>query len=176
MSFKLGRFFSLLISYITGSFFLVIGAFSMILPWSPFLQQETSRFLTEQTLILSLFGMGFALIGLSLVIYSILSTRHHCVIVRTGTLAVAVDEAVIHQYLEAYWEEQFPQSHISCQVKFKKHALQISADLPSLPPEEQRIFLEKVKHDFRELFGGLIGYPHDVHFIANFQSAKGGSA
>ena len=112
--------------------------------------------------------MGFALIGLSIVIYSVLSTRHRSVMIRTGTLAVAVDEAVVRQYLELYWQEQFPETHITCRIKLKKHALQISADLPSLPPEEQRIFLEKVKNDFRELFGVLIGYPHEVHFIANF--------
>lgn len=172
MSFKLGRFFYLIISFITGSFFFIIGGFSIILPWSPYLQRETTRLITENTLILSLFGMGFTLIGLSIVIYTILATRHHYVIVRTGNLSVAVDEAVVQQYLDTYWQEQFPESHISFHIKFKKHALQVTADLPALPLEEQRIFLEKVKHDFSNIFGRLIGYPHDVHLVANFEPEK----
>lgn len=175
MSFKLGRFFSLIIGFVTGCFFLVIGSFGIILPWSPYLQQETTEFILANTLMLSLFGLGFALIGLSLVIYSLLATRNHYVMVRTGSLAVAIDEAVISQYLEAYWQEQFPNAQISFHVKFKKEALQIAADLPALPLKEQKIFLEKVKEDFRNLFGRTIGYPHDVHLLANFQTVKSAS-
>lgn len=172
MNFKLGRFVSLIISIVTGVFFFVIGSFCIVLPWSPHLQRETARLISEHTLILSLFGMGFALIGLSILITAILAMRHRSVTVRTGNLAVAVDEALIHQYLEAYWQEQFPEAHIPFQIKFKKHALQIAADLPSLPFEEQKKFLEKVKYDFSDLFGRILGYPHDVHLVATFQSEK----
>ena len=167
---KLGRFFYLSISLITGSFFIIIGAFSILLPWSIYLQQETIRLITENALILSLFGMGFVLIGLSIMIYTILATRHHYIIVRTGNLAVAVDEAIVHQYLEAYWQEQFPGRQIPFHLKFKKYALQITADLPTLPLEEQSIFLEKVKQDFTDIFGRLLGYPHEIHLIASFES------
>jgi hypothetical protein len=168
MSFKLRRFFYLIISLVTGSFFFSIGMFSMFLPWSQHLQQETIRLITENTLILSLYGMGFVLIGLSIVIYTILATRRRELIVRTGNLAVTVDEAVVCQYLRAYWLEQFPGSQVPFHIKVKKNALQISAELPALPLEEQKIFLEKVKQDFTDLFGNLLGYPHDVHLIANF--------
>lgn len=176
MNFKLGRFFYLTISFIIGSFFFIFGAFSIILPWSPYLQTVTTQFILENTLILSLFGLGFALIGLSIVIYTILRTRHRYVQIRTGQLGVILDENVIQQYLEAYWQEHFPKSHVSFKLSFKKHSLQIVADLPALSHSEQKAFLEKVKDDFNDLFGRVLGYPYDVQLIASFQENKNSSS
>ncbi len=42
------------------------------------------------------------------------------------------------------------------------------ADLPALPLPEQKQFLEKVKHDFSDLFGRVLGYPHDVSLDCKF--------
>jgi hypothetical protein len=92
--------------------------------------------------------------------------------IRTGKNALILDENVIHQYLEAYWEEHFPKSHIPFDLTFKKHSLQIVADLPAIPLSEQKIFLERVRHDFSDLFGRVLGYPYDVNFIASFQADK----
>ena len=172
MNFKLGRFFHLAISFIIGSFFFIIGAFSIILPWSSFLQTVSTQFILENSLILSLFGIGFAVIGLSIVIYALLNTRHHYVDIKIGPNAIALDENVIHQYLETYWQEHFPKTHIPFNLTFKKHSLQIIVDLPSLPLSEQKEFLEHVKHDFTDLFGRLLGYPYDVDLIASFESEK----
>lgn len=172
MSFKFTRFFYLAISFIIGSFFFIFGAFSIILPWSPHLQGATTQFILENTLILSLFGLGFTLIGLSIVIYTILRTRHRYVEIRTGKFSVILDENVIHQYLETYWQEKFPTLHIPFHLNLKKHSLQIIADLPFMPLAEQKAFLEHIKQDFSDLFGRLLGYPYDVHFIANFEEDK----
>lgn len=169
MSFKLNRFFYLAISFIIGSFFFIFGAFSIVLPWSSFLQTATTQFILENTLILSLFGLGFTLIGLSIVIYTLLKTRHRYIHIRTGKLSVILDENVIHQYLEAYWQKHFPKSHVPFNLSFKKQSLQIIANLPFLSLSEQKVFLEQVKQDFNDLFGHVLGYPYDVHLIASFQ-------
>jgi hypothetical protein len=169
MSFKFGRFFSLVISFIIGSFFFIFGAFSVILPWSPHLQTVTTQFIVENTLILSLFGLGFTLIGISIVIYTLLKTQHRYIQIRTGELGIVLDENIIHHYLEHYWQENFPKTYIPFNLNFKKHSLQIIADLPSLPLIEQKAFLERVKQDFSDLFGRVLGYPYDVHLIASFQ-------
>jgi hypothetical protein len=142
----------------------------MLLPWSPFLQNITTHFILENTLIPSLFGLSFTLIGLSIVIYTFLKTRHHYLQIRTGKLNIILDENIVRQYLETYWQAHFPQSHIPCDLTFKKHSLQIVADLPPLPLSEQKAFLEQVQHDFKDLFGNVLGYPYDVHLIASFQS------
>lgn len=166
---KLSRFFYLLISFIIGSFFFIVGAFSLILPWSSFLQTITIQFILENSLMLSLFGLGFALIGISIVIYTLLNTRHRYIEIRTGAKGVTLDENVIHQSLEAYWQQHFPQTSIPFTLTFKKSSLQIVADFPPLPLSEQKSFLERVKHDFSDLFVRLLGYPYDVHLIASFQ-------
>lgn len=172
MSFKIGRFFYLASSFIIGSFFFIFGAFSIILPWSLYLRTVTTQFILENTLILSLFGLGFALIGISIVIYTLLKTRHHYVQIRTGELSVTLDENIIHQYLETYWQKHFPKSHVPFNLSLKKHSLQIVADLPPLPFLEQKAFLEQVKQDFSDLFGRILGYPYDIHLIANFQTSE----
>lgn len=169
MNFKFTRFSSLAISFIIGSFFFIIGAFSIVLPWSTYLQNIVAQFILENTLILSLFGFGFTLIGISIVIYTILKTRHRYVQIRTGRMSLVLDENVIHQYLEAYWQKHFPKSHIPFSLSLKKNGIQIVADLPSLPLSEQKIFLERIKQDFSDLFGSILGYAYDVHFIASFQ-------
>lgn len=170
MSFKLGRFFYLSIGFVVGSFFFIMGMFSIILPWSSFLQKITVQFILENTLVLSLFGLGFVLVGISIVIYTLLNTRRRYIFIRTGANAITLDENVVRQYLEAYWQEHFPMSHVPFQLTFKKHALQIIADLPFIPVSEQKSFLEGVKHDFGDLFGRLLGFPQDIHLIASFQA------
>lgn len=168
MNFKLGRFFYLAISFVIGSFFFLFGLFSLILPWSAFLQKIAVKFVTENTLIFFLFGLSFILIGLSIIFYTYIQTRHRYVEIKTGKRSVSIDENLFYQYLEHYWQEQFPKSHIPFQLNFKKNCLQVVAELPSLPLSDQKIFLERVKDDFSDLFGRVLGYPYDVHFIASF--------
>lgn len=172
MNFKLGRFFHLTISFILGSFFFIMGAFSIVLPWSAYLKTVTTQFVLENTLVLSLFGLGFVLIGLSIVIYTLLNTRQRYVDIQISKNQVTIDESVFYQYLETYWQQHFPQTHVPFHLTFKNHSLQIVADLPSIPLPEQKIFLEQVKQDFNDLFGRVLGYPYDVHLIASFQADK----
>lgn len=171
MNFKFRRFFHLVISFIIGAFFFTVGVFSIILPWSSHLLGSTIRFLTENTLILSLFGLGFALIGLSMVIYTFLNTRHRYAHIKTGSHATLIDENLIEQYLEAYWKERFPHQSIPFYLTIRKKSLQIVAHLPAVPEDEQHLLLESINHDFSSLFGDLLGYPNDVHFIASFDQA-----
>lgn len=173
MNFKLTRFLHLLISFIIGSFFFIFGAFSTALPWSSYLQAATIQLILKHTLLFFFFGLGFILIGLSIIIYTFINTRHRYIHLRTGAQAITLDENIIHQYLEAYWQEHFPQSHVPFSLSLKKHSLQIVADLPSLSLADQKIFLERVKHDFTDLFSQTLGYPYDVNLIASFQKNDG---
>lgn len=172
MNFKLSRLFYLAISCIIGGFFVIFGIFSIILSWSTYLQTITIQFILENFLVLSLIGLSFTLVGLSIIIYTFFKTRHHYIQIRIGNLGVILDENVVYQYLQAYWQKHFPKSHIPFSLNFKKHSLQIVADIPPLLLQEQKIFLEQVEHDFRDLFGSVLGYPYEVHFIANFSENK----
>lgn len=89
--------------------------------------------------------------------------------IRTGLFSVTVDEKMIYQYIELYWQKLFPYNQVPFNLSFKKHELEIIAELPSLPLIEQKNLLEKIKLDFSDMFGRLLGYPHDVHLIASFK-------
>lgn len=169
MSFKLARFFYLASHLILGTFFLVIGIYGISLPWSPFLREATTQFIEENSLILSLFGLGLLLIGLSIMIHAILSSRRHYAYVKTGKHAILMDENLIEQYLEAYWKEHFPLLQIPFFLTIKKNSILIEADLPFMPDSEKQVFLEKINKDFSDIFGKVMGYMHEVDFIANFK-------
>jgi hypothetical protein len=170
MSFKFTRFFYLAANFILGAFFFVMGLYSIALSWSPSLKDMTKRFIEENSLILSLFGLGLLLIGLSVIINAIFSSRRHYAYIKTGKHAVLMDESLIEQYLNAYWKEHFPLTQIPFFLTIKKHSIQIEADLPYMAEPEKQIFLERINKDFSDIFGKVMGYPNEVHFIANFKS------
>ena len=171
MSFKFDRFFTLLINFIVGLFFLLVGLLGILLPWFPSWQDTLIDKILNQPLILSLFGFSFLLIGASIFIYAFLSTHYQYILLRTGKNAVQIDKTVIENYLKSYWEKQFPQTTIPFTVILKKHSIQVQAHFPFLPLEQQKTFLEKIGQDFPYLFEELIGYSQEVNLIASFQNA-----
>ncbi len=168
MSFKLSQFFNFSIHFIIGSFFFILGILGMILPWSLYLQRVTTQFILDNTLIPSLFGLGFVLIGLSIVIYTFLRARIRYIHIKTGDFSVKVDEKVIYTLLESYWRGHFPSAQIPFTVTLKKYSIQIVADLPFLSLPDQKKFLEEAKQDLGKLFGQVLGYPYEVHLITSF--------
>lgn len=172
MNFKFGRFCSLCISFILGAFFFAIGLFGIILPWSPILQQASTDLIVNHTLILSLFGLGLALIGLSIVVYAVLSAGRRYASIKIGNRPISLDESLIEQYLQDYWKKNFPHHQIPFYMSIRKRSIQIVADLPPVPEAEQDQFLEKIQEDFSDLFGRLLGYSNEVHFIAHFQTER----
>lgn len=170
MSFRVGHWLSQTIRFILGLFFLLVGLFSVALPWSDAPKQALIQLINEETLMLSLFGLGFTLIGVSILIYIFLHTSHRYIQMRIGSRAVTLDENVIHQYLNTYWKEHFPKHHIPSHLIIKKEAIQIIANLPSLSEDKQSAFLEKMKKDFADIFGRILGYSDEIHLIVSFQS------
>ncbi len=168
MNFKFKRFFSLVVSFVLGAFFCLVGIIGLILPWSPGLQNSLINLIVNHTLILSLFGLGGIFIGFSLVIYAIFNKGRRYAFIKTGTKAVSIDENLIEQYLQMYWKKQFPQKQILFSFSIRQKSIQIIADLPFIPEAEQNQFLEKIQEDFTELFGNLLGYHNEIHFVAHF--------
>lgn len=170
MNFKIERFFSLAISFILGIFFFLIGIFGIILPWSSFLQRAATDLIVNHTLILSLFGIGFTLMGISIAAYAILNISRRYAYIKLGNRSVALDEALIKQYLQDYWKRKFPSAQVPFYMSIRKNSIQIVADLPPMPEGEQDQFLEKIQNDFSDLFDRRLGYPNEVHLVAHFQT------
>lgn len=170
MSFKIAQFFYLLVSFLLAFFFFLLGAFTTALPWSPYLQEGLINFISTNTWLLSVFGPAFALIGLSLFFYAFLGAKKRYAYIQTGEKSTTIDEVVIQHYLESYWQEQFPKAYVPSQLTIKKHSIQIIADLPYLPKQEQKAFLDRVRQDFGDLFGRHLGCQHTIHLLASFAS------
>lgn len=170
MNFKMERVFKWIVDFLIGCFFLVSGLSGAILAWSATWQMALSLFIVKQKWLLSFLGLSLSLIGLAILAGVLLKTRHRYLCIRAhGQQQVMLDEAVVRHYLDHYWQKCFPSKHVPFELVFKKHSLQIVAHFPFLPLDEQKAFLEKAKTDLEELFGNVLGYPHDVHLAAEFQ-------
>jgi hypothetical protein len=170
MSFKFRRFFSLTASLIFGAFCCLVGAFFVTLPWSLFLQNAATDLIVNHTLILSLFGLGLVLIGLSIVIYALFNLGYRYAYIKVGNRSVALDENLIEEYLQHYWKENFPLNQIPFYLSITKNSIQIVADLPPVPEADQDHFLDKIREDFSHLFSNVLGYQNEIFFIAHFQN------
>lgn len=155
--------------FLIGLFFFVLGTFTTILSWSTSLQQRTFQFILEETFAVIVLGLGVALIGIAMIYYVLGLVRRHSFYLWTGPLSVAVDDTVMYQYLEDYWQRRFPEDKIPFQVTFKKYACRVAAELPAIPRVEQKPLVNQIKEDFRDLFGRKIGYPYDVQIAAYFK-------
>lgn len=171
MSFKIGRFFYFLISIIVGLFFLLLGIVAMAIPVSETMRRIVISLINNQTYLFLLFGLGFFIVGLSIIISAFIRKKRRYNHIQINGGEVTIDEAVVQQYLQAYWKEHF-QVPIPSTVTIKKHAIQIVADFPYLPIEEQRTFLERLQKDFVHLFGKTLGYPYEVDLMASFGNGK----
>lgn len=170
MNFKIERFCTLAISFLLGVFFFLIGLFSIILPWSSFLQQAATDLIVNHTLILSLFGIGLALMGISIAVYAILNISRRYAYIKIGERSVSLDETLIKQYLQDYWTKKLPNVQVPFYLSIRKNSIQIVADLPPMAEEVQDSFLEKIQNDFSDLFDKRLGYPNEVHLVAHFQT------
>lgn len=170
MNSKIGRFFYLTTRLVLGIFLLLIGLYGVLISWFSFLQMQLIELITQHTLILSLFGLGVALIGVSILVHAILQSKRHYYHIYVGKALATVDENLIQGYLHHYWQQQFPHHSIPSHLTIKKKSIHILVDLPFVPPEKQKAFLDQVEKDFTILFDRLLGYPYAVYLNASFQS------
>ena len=157
-----------LCSGIFGLFFILIGLVGLILPWCAAMQRTFTRFIMEEGVVLSLFGSAFLLIGAAMLLYVILHARRRTYYIRGDALAIAVDEALFQRYLSLYGKELFPDKEIPWRLELRRGAVYIAVELPFLPLEAQKPFLEKLKTDLQALFADKIGYCGELRLYATF--------
>lgn len=165
----LNRLFYSLISLVIAIFFLMLGVVSLMLPWSPSAQADLIELIQKDSMNLAFFGFGFILIGLSIVINIALSARHHYYQVKSGPYSVQVDEAIIQDYLDSYWRQLFPRSEVPNRFMIKRNKIHITADLPYVPPSEQKALLKQSSDELAQLLESFLGYRKPVSLSASFQ-------
>lgn len=127
-------------------------------------------FLAGNSLLLLLFGLAFLVIGAALALHILLSSRVKYVTLRSGQNAVLISKEVLESYLASYWKELFPNREIPCRLVIKKRKIEVIADLPYMPLEEQKVVLEKIDSDLNGLFRDILGYRDELDLSVSFQN------
>lgn len=158
-----------LINLAIAIFFLMLGLVAILLPWSPMVRTDLIQFILEDSIAIFLFGFVFLIVGLAIVIYTLLSTRRSYYRLKGGPQSVQIDEQVIQDYLDSYWKQLFPQTIVPNRLQIKKNKIHLIADLPYVPPSEQRNVLDRINNDLTDLFGSFLGYREPFYLSASFQ-------
>lgn len=160
------------LTLILALFFILLGGFTFILAFSRYVQANLLDFIQNNFWILFLFGLGFILIGIALGAYSFLTHRKSYLSTKTGSNLTAISENVIHTYLESYFEKLFPDQKIPFRFLIKKKKMQVIADLPFFPLEDQKNLLNLIEGDLSEILSENIGYTESLELILSFANKK----
>lgn len=166
----MNHFFYNLISFFNAAFFIILGLFCIVLPWSPSLQTSIIYFLMEQPLIFALFGAVLMLIGGGIAVYLFLILRHYSYRIISSKNPVDIDQKVIEGAFTQYWKELFPNQTIAHHINFSKHKILMEADLPYVQEKDQKAILKKIDQDIAQLLHEIIGYQKEYLISLNFQS------
>ena len=169
MNFKYQRLLSIFFNFLVGAFFCLIGFVGLILPWSRSLKLALTNLIFNHSLILSLFGLSIALVGASIMVFAIYNCRRKTVSIKFGKYPVTIEEDVVEQYLAAYWQKKFPSKTVPFYFSIRKKSLKVVASLPYTAEGQQDKLLMEIEHDFVNIFDKLLGFQHEIHFVANFQ-------
>ncbi|MBB63850.1 MAG: hypothetical protein CMO81_02180 [Waddliaceae bacterium] len=152
---------------------LSVGLLCVVMPWAPDFRASVSEFLLAQTTIIFLFGIGFIATALVLLISISLLSPSHILTIKMGKKSVAVDHAIVDQYIQNYWEQVLPQQAVFHQVLFRKNNIvEIVANLPSIPTESQGPLLDRIERDLSKLFEETLGYRKEFLFSVNFRQPE----
>lgn len=159
-----------LISLFIALFFILLGIIGIILPWSSSMQSLAVSLILENSLLIFLFGLSFLAIGIATVVNILLNARRRYYHFKVSGQTVSVDTTLIQSYLQKYFKELFPNIDVPFQLEVKKNKLFITADLPYVAKNDQDALLERMRTELRELLSDFLGYKHQFHLSASFQS------
>jgi len=140
-----------------------------MIPWSPEIRSNIIDFFLENTIAISLFGFGFFVIGLTMLVNFYLSSKRRYYHLKVGERSVAIDEVVIRQCLQSYWEQVFPNQDVPTRLLLRKNKIKVIADLPYVPKEERSTVLERIQNDLHEIFSKTLGYTQKFLLSITFQ-------
>lgn len=156
-------------SAIIGIFFTMAGIIGLMIPLDPATRTLVVQFIFENSLAIVLFGFGFLIIGFTILINLFLSFKKRYYNIRSGIKSIDIEETILQDYLNSYWEETFPSYEIPNRLTMKRNKIHIFADLPYVPKPQQKGILENIRNDLSELFAKVFGYRQDFYLSISFQ-------
>ncbi len=169
MSFK--RLLYSFFTAITAAFFLLFGLIALILPWTRHLQDELFSLIENHPWAITLFGASLTFIGIALLLQIIASSRKQYVTIQTGPNSIQFSEAIVADYIQAFWEQLFPEREIPCRISIKRNKICIVADLPHIPKSERKELLKKIEEGLAETMRYSLGCTKTLELTISF--AKG---
>lgn len=169
MNFNIRHFFETAARGVIGLFFLLIGAFLLLLPWSDTFRITVTRFLWDEHFIMTCCGMIFILIGGTFVYSAFSRVGRRYIQISSNKTVIAVDENVIRHYTASYVHQRFPADNLCPEITIKKNAVRIVIDFPFIPESERKLFLEGIQKDINDIFHRLLGYKQEILLVAGFR-------
>ena len=156
------------LTFVMGLFFVVIGIVGLLALWFQHIRTSLVVFMLENAVMISIFSLGLLAIGMAVLIHVFQSTKHHYYKIECGRHLASVDEGLIHDYLNSYWNELFPKFGVPTKVTLKNNKISINADLPYYPIEGQKTLLGKVDKDISKILAKIFGYNREFSLQIRF--------
>ena len=163
-----GRLLFSIISLVFTLLILALGVLAILIAWAPEFSNLIIQFLEEETLLLAWSGGTLIAIGIFLAVSLYMMNRRRYYHIRMGDLAAKVDEAVVDKYVSTYWKELFPGQEVACEVVVRKNRIEIIADLPHVPVDQQHDMAIRIEKDLKELFAQVLEYRNPFLFNVSF--------
>ena len=159
---------SSLLSLLIAVFFLLLGIICLAIPWISSIRSQIIVFILNNNIALFLFGMIFSTIGIGIISYILIQSKHRFYQIKSGSLSTHVDETLIQQYLDKYLSELFPGYDIPSSLFLRKNKIHINMNLPNLPPKEQKPLLERLEKELAQIFYQILGYDQEFLLSISF--------
>lgn len=153
---------------ILAAFFVLLGLISLIFPWSASIRTQVVGFLLSNSLILTLIGLSFLMIGLGVILQMLNGLKRRYVVLKEKGPKTEISEEVFEDYIKLYFNELFPKTNVPLRVQLKKKKAKVIADLPYIHEEEQEPLLNRIEDDLTDIFRELIGWRHDLLLAISF--------
>jgi hypothetical protein len=164
------NFLYYIVALVVALFILMLGIIGIILPWSSVIRTDFITLVLEHSITISLFGFAFLLIGLAVIINIWMNVKKRYFHIRVGGQLVAVDEAIIQHYLDAYWKQLYPQTEIPNRLILKRNKIRVVADLPHAPKLVQKEVLERIQSELPDILFKILGYSRELDLDISFKS------
>jgi hypothetical protein len=157
-------------SFLISIFFILLGVVCLLIMGSPGIRADIIQFILEDSVMIALFGFFLTLIGLAIFVNIILNMKPRFYRLKCNKNPLFISEGVFQEYLNAYWKELFPAQNIASHVQLRKNKIQIHAELPYVPEDQQEKLLKRVENDLSSLFNRTFGYSKDYFLSISFES------
>lgn len=164
------NFLYYLVTLIIAAFFILLGILGIMLPWSTHIRDDFIEFILINGTTISLLGFASVVIGSTMLFQLWIGMRRHYYYIRVGGRSVAVDEAIIQHYIDAYWKQVFPNEEIPSRLVLKKNKIKIVADLPKMDTTARKELLQRIQEEIQEILVRVLGYPHEFILSLSFKN------